>query len=157
MAELSHRVKNMLAVVTGIAHQTAKSCTSMQDFAPAFAGRLQALAHGHDILTLNSWEGAGLPELVEALLGPYAVPPDMRVTFGGPPVDLDAKQVLALSMILHELITNATKYGALSSDEGRIAVSWNWSTADRPGRLHFTWKECGLRGVAPPTKRDSFG
>jgi PAS domain S-box-containing protein len=157
MAELSHRVKNMLAVVTGIAHQTAKSCTSMQEFAPAFAGRLQALAHGHEILTLNSWEGAGLPELVEALLGPYAVPPDMRVTFGGPPVDLDAKQVLSLSMILHELITNATKYGALSSDEGRIAISWNWSTADRPGRLHFTWKECGLRGVVPPPKRDSFG
>jgi PAS domain S-box-containing protein len=152
LAELSHRVKNMLAVVTGIAHQTSRSCASLQDFAPAFAGRLQALARGHEMLTLNSWEGAGLPELVEALLGPYALPPDMRVTFGGPPVDLDAKQVLSLSMILHELLTNATKYGALSWEEGRIAISWSWSAADRPGLLRFTWKESGLSGVVPPAK-----
>ncbi len=156
LAELSHRVKNMLAVVTGIAHQTAKSCTSLHEFAPAFAGRLQALARGHEMLTVSSWEGAGLPELVEALLGPYALPEDMRVTFGGPPVDLDAKQVISLSMILHELITNAAKYGALSSDEGRIAVAWNWSAADRPGRLRLTWKESGLRGVVPPAK-NGFG
>ena len=123
VAELNHRVKNMLAVVSGIAQQTAKSGSSMSDFAAAFAGRLQALARGHELLTLKGWEGAGLPELVEALLGPYAMPPEMRVTFGGPPVDLDARQVLSLSMILHELITNATKYGALSDDDGRIALA----------------------------------
>ena len=156
LAELSHRVKNMLAVVTGIAHQTAKSCSSLQDFAPSFAARLQALARGHEMLTLSAWEGAGLPELVEALLGPYALPPDMRVTFGGPPVALDAKQVLSLSMVLHELITNATKYGALSASDGRIAVSWDWSTADRPERVRFTWKESGLSGIVPPT-RQGFG
>ncbi len=152
LAELNHRVKNMLAVVTGIAHQTAKSCSSLQDFAPSFSGRLQALARGHEMLTLNSWEGAGLPELVEALLGPYALPPDMRVTFGGPPVELNAKQVLSLSMILHELITNSTKYGALSSAEGRIAVAWSWSVADRPGMLRVTWQETGLKSVVPPAK-----
>ncbi len=156
LAELNHRVKNMLAVVSGIAHQTAKSSSSLHDFAPAFAGRLQALVRVHEMLTLNSWEGADLPELVEALLGPYAIPPDMRVTFGGPPVDLDAKQVLSLSMILHELITNAIKYGSLSSAEGRIAVGWSWSTADRPGRVRFTWKESGLEALVPPAK-DGFG
>lgn len=151
LAELSHRVKNMLAVVTGIAHQTAKSCSSLQEFAPSFAARLQALAKGHEMLTLSSWEGAGLPELMEALLGPYALPQDLRVSFGGPPVNLDAKQVLSLSMVLHELITNATKHGALSSSEGRIAVSWDWSTGGRPGRLRLRWKESGLSGIAPPT------
>lgn len=156
LAELSHRVKNMLAVVTGIAHQTAKSCLSLEEFAPSFAARLEALARGHEMLTLSSWEGARLPDLVEALLGPYALPPDMRVTFGGPPADLVAKQVLSLSMVLHELITNATKYGALSSSEGRLAVSWDWSTAEQPGKLRLTWKESGLNGIAPPTRK-GFG
>jgi len=156
LAELSHRVKNMLAVVTGIAHQTARACSSLEDFTPAFAGRLQALARGHDILTVGDWEGASLPELVEALLGPYALPTDMRATFGGPPVNLDAKQVLSLSMVIHELITNATKYGAFSQPTGHVAVSWDWSTADRPEHLRFTWKETGLTGVKEPS-RNGFG
>ncbi len=156
LAELSHRVKNMLAVVTGIAHQTIKSSSCLEEFAPSFTGRLQALARGHEMLTLSSFEGSGLPELVEALLGPYALPSDMRVTFGGPPANLDSKQVLSLSMVLHELITNATKYGAFSTTEGHVAVSWAWSTADQPGLLCLTWKESGLAGVLPPTRR-GFG
>lgn len=155
VSELRHRVKNMLAVVTGIAHQTGQSCASLKEFMPAFAGRLQALAQGHDML-IGSWEGAGLPELVEALLGPFSIPPDMRATFGGPPVDLDSKQVLSLSMILHELITNATKHGAFSSQQGHVAVSWNWSTADPPGSLVLTWKETGMTGVIEPA-RSGFG
>jgi two-component sensor histidine kinase len=65
-------------------------------------------------------------------------------------------KVLSLSMVLHELITNATKYGALSASDGRIAVSWDWSTADRPERVRFTWKESGLSGIVPPT-RQGFG
>lgn len=152
LAELSHRVKNMLAVVAGIAQQTAKSCGTLEDFSTAFLGRLQALARAHDIMTLSSFEGAGLPELVEALLGPYAQPGDMKVTFGGPPVDLDNKQVLSLSMVLHELITNATKYGALSSIHGRVAVNWNWSTAEKPGTVRLTWKESGLSAIRAPEK-----
>lgn len=156
LAELSHRVKNMLAVVIGIAHQTARSSASLDAFTPAFAGRLQALARGHEMLTEDGWQGAGLPDLVEALLGPYALPSDMRATFGGPPVTLDSKQVLSLSMILHELITNATKYGALSQRDGRVTVGWDWSTATEPGRLYFRWKESGLVGVHKPN-RQGFG
>ncbi len=156
LAELSHRVKNMLAVVSGIAHQTIKSSSSLEEFAPSFAGRLHALARGHEMLTLSSFEGSGLPELVEALLGPYALPSDMRVTFGGPPAELDAKQVLSLSMVLHELITNATKYGAFSSSDGHVTVSWAWSTANQPGLLCLTWKESGLSGVIAPAQR-GFG
>lgn len=156
LAELSHRVKNMLAVVAGMAHQTARSSSCLEDFSLAFSGRLQALASGHDMLTASSWEGAALPDLVEALLGPYALPADMRASFGGPPVALDAKQVLSLSMVLHELITNATKHGAFSHAEGKVAVSWNWSTARKPGLLHLTWKESGMTGIEPPGRR-GFG
>lgn len=156
LAELSHRVKNMLAVVAGMAHQTARSSSSIEEFDQAFSGRLQALAKGHDMLTQNSWEGAGLPDLVEALLGPYALPSGMRASFGGPPADLEAKQVLSLSMVLHELITNATKYGALSQPGGRVAAGWDWSTAERPGWLRFSWKESGLRDISPPV-REGFG
>ena len=156
LAELSHRVKNMLAVVAGMAQQTARRSSSMDEFAEAFTGRLQALAKGHDILTRTSWEGVALPELMEALLGPYALPSDMRVSFGGPPADLDAKQVLSLSMVLHELITNATKYGALGRSEGRVIVSWDWSTAEQPGWVHLSWKESGLADISPPV-REGFG
>lgn len=156
LAELSHRVKNMLAVVAGMAHQTARASSSLEDFSVAFSGRLQALARGHDMLTISSWEGAALPDLVEALLGPYALPDDMRASFGGPSVALNAKQVLSLSMVLHELITNATKYGAFAHAGGKVAVSWNWSTAERPGWLRLTWRELGLVGVKPPS-RQGFG
>lgn len=156
LAELSHRVKNMLAVVAGIAHQTARASASLEDFSVAFSGRLQVLARGHEMLTLGNFEGAALPDLVESLLGPYALPSDLRARFGGPPVDLDAKQVLSLSMVLHELITNATKYGALANPHGRVAVSWDWSTAERDGWLHLTWKESGLAGVREPSRK-GFG
>jgi PAS domain S-box-containing protein len=156
LAELSHRVKNMLAVVSGIAHQTIRSSASLEDFGPAFNGRLEALAKAHEMLTIGAWEGAGLPELVEALLGPYATGREMRVTFGGPPAQLSTKQVLSLSMILHELITNAAKYGALAHGEGRIAVSWSWTEADRLGQLHLVWRETGLSGVVPPSQK-GFG
>lgn len=156
LAELSHRVKNMLAVVAGMATQTARSSSSMETFIEAFSGRLKALAKGHDMLTQNRWEGGALADLVEALLGPYALPSDMRATFGGPPVPLSAKQILSLSMVLHELITNATKYGAFAHPGGRVAVSWDWSTAERSGWLHFAWKESGLEGIEVPA-REGFG
>lgn len=156
LAELSHRVKNMLAVVAGIAHQTARASTSLSDFNAAFSGRLQALARGHEMLTLGNFEGASLAGLVESLLGPYARPDDMRARFGGPPVDLHAKQVLSLSMVLHELITNATKYGAFAQAGGSVALSWDWSTAARRENLHLTWKESGLAGVREPDRR-GFG
>lgn len=156
LAELNHRVKNMLAVVAGIAHQTARSSASIEAFMEAFSGRLGALSQAHGMLTLGDWESAELSELAEALLGPYAGSPEPRITFGGSPVTLTPKQVLSLSMVLHELITNACKYGALSHTDGRIAVSWSWSEADRPGFVLLKWAESGLAEVAPPG-RTGFG
>lgn len=156
LAELNHRVKNMLAVVAGIAHQTARASPSIEVFAPAFAGRLEALGRAHEMLTLSDWEGADLGGLAEALLGPYALPPEPRATFGGPPVALGARQVLSLSMILHELITNAAKYGALAHPGGRIALGWSWSEAEREDSVVLKWKESGVPGVVPPA-RGGFG
>lgn len=156
LAELNHRVKNMLAVVAGIAHQTAKASPSIADFTTSFSGRLNALARAHEMMTADGTQGADIGSLAETLLGPYALQPDPRATFGGPPVALSAKQVLSLSMILHELITNAAKYGALARAEGRIALSWSWSEASADGRVLLTWTETGVDGVAPP-ERSGFG
>ena len=156
LAELNHRVKNMLAVVAGIAHQTARASPSMEAFSASFSGRLEALARAHEMLTADDWEGARLADLAEALLGPYALAPDRRASFGGPAVELSAKQVLSLSMILHELVSNAAKYGALSQPDGRIALDWSWSEPESGGRLQLRWKESGLSGIVPPT-RDGFG
>jgi PAS domain S-box-containing protein len=152
LAELNHRVKNMLAVVAGIAHQTARASSTLETFSTSFSGRLGALARAHEILTASDWEGAELGALVESLLGPYALPPDSRASFAGPPVPLDPKQLLSLSMILHELITNAAKYGALAQPQGRIALHWEQG-ADG---VRLRWKESGLSGIAPP-QRNGFG
>lgn len=150
LAELSHRVKNMLAVVGGIAQQTARSSSSLEGFVPAFTGRLQALAKAHEMLTISKWESSGLGDVAHALLGPYTTGPDPRVTIGGPAVMLTSRQVLSLSMILHELITNAAKYGALANAGGRIALAWQRCSAADGQRIALTWKEAGLAGVDRP-------
>lgn len=155
LAELNHRVKNMLAVVAGIAHQTAKASPSVEAFSQSFGGRLAALGRAHEMMTAGAVEGADMAGLAEALLGPYALQPDPRATFGGPPVPLTPKQVLSLSMILHELITNAAKYGALAHAEGRIALSWSRSEAEG-GNVRVTWRESGVPNVAAPTRK-GFG
>ena len=154
LAELNHRVKNMLAVVAAIAHQTARASPSIQVFTSAFTGRLDALARAHEILTTGQWTGAEIGDIAKALLQPYAQLPDRRATFDGPPIALGTKQVLSLSMIFHELITNAIKYGALAKPEGRVTLSW--SEADAPGSILVIWKESGLAGVSVP-ERNGFG
>jgi len=153
LAELNHRVKNMLAVVSGIAHQTVRASTTLPEFSKAFAGRLESLARAHEILTSGAWERASLGALAEALLGSYAQPGDGRARIAGPEVMLSPRQFMSVSMILHELITNATKYGALSVAEGRIALDWR-DEAD--GRIGLDWKETGLADIAEPAHR-GFG
>jgi PAS domain S-box-containing protein len=155
VAELNHRVKNMLAVVAGIAHQTARSASSVEEFSSGFFGRLDALARGHELLTAGEWEGAELGELVQSLLGPYAEGEEPHASFSGPPVRLEPRQVLSLSMILHELLTNAAKYGALSKPEGRIAVEWSLEGKSQSG-VRLVWTESGLSGIRPP-RRNGFG
>lgn len=146
LGELNHRVKNMLAVVSGIAYLTARSATSVDGFTRAFSGRLEALGRAHEILTAGVWRSGSLTTLAEALLGPYSDSEGGGASAKGPNVMLSPKQFLSMSMILHELITNATKYGALSAPGGKVVLEWDRVASG----LRIDWKESGGSGVVAP-------
>jgi len=148
--ELNHRVKNTLATVQAIAGQTLRRAEPALH--QTLEDRLMALAAAHDVLTREGWEGADLNEIVAAALAPYGVGEDGRFHFSGPPLRLVPRAALALSMGLHELATNAVKYGALSSDAGRVDV--RWIVAGQ--QLRLTWSERGGPPVTPP-ERYGFG
>ena len=142
--ELSHRVKNMLAVVQALAMQTDHS-RSVEEFRDTFIGRLQALARAHSLLLDAQWRGADLKQLVEQALEAYRVDhPDM-IEIEGEPVPLTANQGLGLSLVLHELATNAAKYGALSHADGTRRVSWQVEEGDQSRRVRLRWQERGGR------------
>jgi PAS domain S-box-containing protein len=150
--ELNHRVKNTLATVQAIAHQTVRSAKSPGDFAAGFTARLLALSKAHNLLTQSSWQGANLLSLIrEQLL-------DERISCAGPSVVLNPQVALHLSMVLHELGTNARKYGSLSVPRGSISLKWSVQ-ATRAGddsTLLLNWQERGGPSVAAPTKQ-GFG
>ena len=151
--ELNHRVKNTLATVQAIASQTfGRESAPIVD---AFSARLIALSDAQDVLTREDWEGADLRDVVTAALSPHrGHPAEDRFAVSGPPVRLDAPAALGLALALHELCTNAAKYGALSRPGGRVEVSW---TLDEAGRsLSFEWRESGGPLVQPPARR-GFG
>lgn len=150
MNELNHRVKNTLAVVSGIAHQTGKSSSTVPDFVKRFSGRLTALATAHSLLTDQQWRSAPLRELISHLLGPFSEAGENRVLIEGPKVTLQPRCVVALSLIIHELLTNALKHGALSSPTGAIAVNWGLVGEDGLERLSFKWYERGQSGIKEP-------
>lgn len=153
VAELSHRVKNVLAVVQGIALQTIRRAGSLEAFGPTFEGRLQALATAHSLLLMNDWSTVTLPELVGALLAPFGSRADaVRAT--GAAIELNARQGIALSLILHELATNSTKYGALSTPGAALQIDWRLHE-DLSG-IRLRWRETGLD--APPVfATEGFG
>ena len=131
LAELNHRVKNTLAVVQAIAHQTLKN-TDLDKARVAFDGRLAALAAAHNLLTQANWESASLEQIVQDSLhvqGTIA----SRLAISGPRVLLPPKQALAITMALHELFTNAVKYGAFSDEMGRIDLEWQVSAITNRG------------------------
>ena len=150
LKELNHRVKNMLSVVLAIAHQTARNASDMEQFQHAFAGRLETLAQGHELLVASEWQDIDLAELASKLLGAEAA--SGRATIGGEPVLLSAKRVIGLVLILHELYTNAVKYGALAVPSGRIDLEWHVED----GEAVVCWRESGLAGVEEPS-RQGFG
>jgi PAS domain S-box-containing protein len=153
--ELNHRVKNTLATVQSLAMQTLRNTTRSEEARELFDSRLSALARAHDLLTAQNWERASLTEVVSRALSPFRTDAS-RVGFSGPEVSVSPKQALALSIALHELATNAAKYGALSNDAGRIDVTWMLSPTDGDDELHLTWRESGGPTVTPPT-RAGFG
>lgn len=138
LQESEHRVKNMLTVVAAIAQQTARGAASVDSFIDTFNGRLGSLARAHQLLIGKVWQDVALTALVERVLGSEVA--TGRARFGGPEILLKAGQVLGLSMILHELYTNAVKYGALCRDEGRLALDWDIDE----GEVELTWAETGV-------------
>ncbi|HYE53101.1 MAG TPA: HWE histidine kinase domain-containing protein [Azospirillaceae bacterium] len=148
--EVDHRAKNLLAVVQSIIRLTR--APTQEDFVAALDGRLTALARVHTLLATNHWDGADLRLVVEQELAPFAA--SGRVAADGPDLALRPDAVQPLAMSLHELATNAAKYGALSGPDGRVSVSWRLREED--GRLELWWTEEGGPAVAAPT-RTGFG
>jgi len=154
IGELNHRVKNTLATVQSIANQTVRRAKSPAEFAASFSGRIQALARTHELLTQNAWRGADiLPLLRDQLLLGGAE--NDRISLAGPSVTLDAQAALHLALILHELGTNARKYGSLSAPSGRLSVNWTVRTS-RGRDLLLQWQESGGPAVKAPSAR-GFG
>jgi two-component sensor histidine kinase len=145
MRELAHRAKNQLAVVKGMALQTAKQTRSVEQFVEQFNRRIQGLAQSVDVLVRQNWQGARLSELVRAQLELFAV--GDRAEISGPELLLHSTAVQNLGFALHELATNATKHGALSQPNGRIRVTWR---GPAEGLIHFDWLERDGPAVAAP-------
>jgi two-component sensor histidine kinase len=150
IAELNHRVKNSLAVVQSLAHQSFSANKSREEALSVFEGRLQALASAHTILTDQKWEQADLKEIAEAALRPHGGPELIRIE--GPATSITPKFAVALSMALHELATNSTKYGSLSTRGGHVDLAW--ALADH--RVDIRWTERGGPKVTEPARR-GFG
>lgn len=155
LAELDHRAKNMLAVVMSMAEQTARRADSMASFQDAFSARLRSLAQGYSLVTAGGWRTTSLEDIVRGTVQPYLAEADAQVEISGPPVALPPKRALALTMILHELLSNATRHGALTTPRGRIRIAW--SVAATPSRrVRLEWRETGLTDLLRPTRR-GFG
>ena len=157
--ELNHRVKNSLATIQAIAAQTFHAARSLPQAQEAFSARIVALAEAHDLLTRENWEGADLTDLLarlEVLHGGPLHGEVGRFVFAGPPVRLSPRMALSLSMALHELATNAVKYGALSVPTGQVRIAWSVVPGPVHPRLTLTWTESGGPPVSPPTRR-GFG
>ena len=155
MREISHRAKSLLAIIQSMATQTARTSVSIADFQARFSQRLQGLSASHDLLVNQTWEGVDLAALVKAQLRPFVDDAGGRLELSGPAIYLTPASAQALRLVLHELATNATKYGALSVPQGRIAIAWTVTPAADP-RFHLIWTECDGPPVTPPL-RQGFG
>ena len=149
MAELDHRVRNVLARVAVVAMSTRQGSGSTDEFVLRLNGRIQAMAAAHSILSQSRWYGAGLTDLVRRQLAPYTT--DANTTISGSDVMLTAAATQALAMVLHELVTNAAKYGALSSPDGRVSVHWDrHSHSDAAASLAIEWREFSGPSIVAP-------
>lgn len=153
--DLSHRVKNTLSVVQAMAYQSFRGDRPVSDSLCAFECRLGALAATHDLLLTGSAEDIPLPGLIETVMAPHD-PGGRRVAIQGPALMLAPDTVLPVAMAIHELFTNASKYGALSTGAGTVAIDWTFDDAVAPARFHLRWKERGGPAVTVPTRR-GFG
>jgi PAS domain S-box-containing protein len=149
IAELDHRVKNVLARVATVAEYTRQSSNTIDEFIQALDRRIQSMAVAHELLSQGHWKAIRLADIVRSQLAPYAT--DANTTAGGPEVMLTATATEALAMVLQELATNASKYGALSTSAGRVSVNWECKTDAATG-LIIVWRETGGPTVSAPTQ-----
>jgi two-component system CheB/CheR fusion protein len=154
-AELDHRVKNILATVSSMVRLTGRSARELGEYQADIEARIQAMARAHSTLAEGSWEGLALSELVENELSPYSAGNPHRVTISGPRLILVPAAAQSLAMALHELTTNAVKYGALNGEGGHVAVTWA-VLKESDAKLELRWTEEGLTSIRPP-ERKGFG
>lgn len=154
--ELNHRVKNTLATVQSVAAQSLRGATSVDSAKTAFEARLMALSRAHNILTRENWEGANLRTIAAEVLEPYRSGREDRFRIGGPEMRVSPANAVSIAMGLHELTTNAVKYGALTTEKGRVDVSWSVDHKDGRRYARLVWSESGGPRVAPPTRK-GFG
>ncbi|HMF26114.1 MAG TPA: HWE histidine kinase domain-containing protein [Pseudolabrys sp.] len=141
LRELTHRSKNLLAVIQAMARQTARHVGSIEGFLSQFGARLQALAASHDLLVRESWYGASLAELVHSQLGAYLGGSAGQVSIEGPAIALKPEAAQNLGLALHELAINAAKFGALSVPNGRVAVTWSRRGSAAGNSVALDWRE----------------
>ena len=157
MFELAHRSKNLLAIVDSLAGQTARTVTTLDDFSGRFRKRLRGLSASQELLLHQNWRGAPVSELVRNQLAAFAPEDAGRIVLSGPNVSVRAAAAEALGLALHELATNAVKYGALSVLAGKIHVTWTVDASHvDPRMFNISWIESGGPTVAPPTRK-GFG
>jgi PAS domain S-box-containing protein len=154
--ELDHRVRNTLAVVQVIARQTLKTATIEKAVWQAFESRLQAMVQAHGVLTQDSWQGADVRQIVAEVLSVHGQGHVRRFDIEGPAAWVDAHNALSLALALHELGTNALKYGSLSVPSGRVLIRWKADVSATPPVLDLSWQEIGGPPVQPP-RRKGFG
>jgi two-component sensor histidine kinase len=152
--ELNHRVKNTLAILQAIAVQTFRSATRAER--EKFEGRLGALAEAHNLLSKVKWQGSELHDVIDRVLQPYLLNNPERIRIFGPKIPLSPRLAVVLSMIVHEIATNAAKYGALSNDNGHVALDWEVIEDDAKHKLRMIWTETGGPPVTAPVQR-GFG
>ena len=150
--ELDHRVKNILSTVQAVATQTFKNDGTPHESLDSFSARLAAMAEAHRMLMTENWSRAEIAKTIDIALGPFDRDDRKRFSTSGPPLILRAKAALALSMAVHELCTNAVKYGALRHDKGRVTIAWGMSCETGDERFEFSWVEHDGPAVKPPAK-----
>jgi two-component sensor histidine kinase len=152
--ELTHRVKNMLAVILSISGSTLRGRSEPAAY-KAFEERLVALSKAQNLLTQSGWSNVNLHELVTGAVSPF-VTDQQRLSVEGPAANIPARLTLPFALSLHELCTNASKYGALATDKGRISINWTYTAENDDPKLLFRWSEVGGPSVSPPSTR-GFG
>lgn len=153
IAELNHRVRNILSLVRGLVTQSKDTAGSIEEFSSVLGGRIQALARAHDQITSLNWAPVALKALVESEAGAYLGARAGRISMDGPEVALDPKAFATLALVVHEMMTNSAKYGALADSTGKVEIVWK---LDQSSSLVIDWKESGGPPVQPPSRR-GFG